>query len=65
MPSFPYPTAIVQEYLTHFPLLRHSRDVIKMGPFLLWDKGPGKGCPVLDRLFRKTGLRVFTAIGKE
>jgi hypothetical protein len=42
-----------------FRLLRHSRDVIKTGPFKMWDAGPGVGCPVRDQFYRRIGLRVF------
>jgi hypothetical protein len=62
MDLLPYPGIIVQERLTYFSVLRESRDVIKMGAFRMWDSGPGAGCPVQDRFYRKLGLRVFTAV---
>ena len=43
-----------------FYVLRESRDVIKLGVLRIWDSGPGGGCPVQDRFYRKLGLRVFT-----
>ncbi len=59
----PYPQNYgVEIHSKPFYVLRESRDVIKMGAVRMWDGGPGRGCPVMDRLFRKTGLRVFTIV---
>jgi len=55
-----YPGILVQPLNSAFSVLRNSRDVIKMGAFRMWDGGPGAGCPVKDRFFRRCNLRVFS-----
>jgi hypothetical protein len=44
--------------LTFF-VLRESRDVIKMGAFRMWDRGPSESCPVQDQFFRRSGVRTW------
>jgi|HubBroStandDraft_4_1064222.scaffolds.fasta_scaffold251514_4 hypothetical protein len=39
-----------------FFVLRESRDVIKMGAFRMWDRGPKEKCPVLDTFHRRAGV---------
>jgi len=56
-----YPGILVQPLDSPFSVLRNSRDVIKMGAFRMWDGGPGAGCSVQDRFYRKCGMRVFTS----
>lgn len=61
-----YPQSYAVEFSqAEFSVLRENRDVIKMGRFRMWDSGPGPGCPVRDRFFRCTGLRVFSLVKNE
>ena len=60
---FPARVLEVEETTSEFYLLRYTRDVIKTGGFRMWDAGPARGCPVLDRMYRRTGLRVFRKCG--
>lgn len=59
----PYPQFFGIDISHHaFYLARQGRDVIKMGRFRMWDLGPGPGCPVKDRFFRSSGVRVFMPV---
>ena len=60
MDLYAYPVQLVQPLTSVFLVLRHSRDVIKVGALRMWDCGPGVGCPVRDRFFRECQLRAFS-----
>lgn len=55
-----YPLQAYEAPTTEFDALREARDVIKLGAVRMWFSGPGTGCPVQDRFYRRIGLRVFT-----
>jgi hypothetical protein len=43
---------------TDYFLLRNARDVIKAGPYRVWDSGPVRKWPVQELFFRRAGTRL-------